>query len=82
MNHGRCKNCWWYKELQGENWRVTGAGLMKNAGHGLCYMHKDNDTPYTEKDGDSYCWDFTSRKKELRSGFETLEEWMERQNIK
>ena len=80
-NHGWCKNCWWYKEIQGERWCATKLGLANLSGYGLCYMHRENETPYSKKDSNSYCPDYVNRGKEEKRGHETLEEWIERTGI-
>ncbi len=80
-NHGYCKNCWWYKEIQGERWNLTKSGLTKLSGYGHCYMHRDNETPYTKKDSNSYCPDYINRLKEIKYGNKTLEEWIQGLNI-
>ena len=80
-NHGYCKNCWWFKVVQSEGYVIKTAGLVKSPGRGRCYMNKSNETPYSEKDGNSYCPNYINRKREIKYGFETLEEWIKRQGL-
>lgn len=53
MNHGHCKNCWW--------WKGYCPGL------GKCYMHKSDSGAYTITEENSYCPDYINRKKEKGS---------------
>ena len=84
MNHGRCKNCWWYKVTHGEGYKVIGARLVKHDGEGVCYMHTTSPcTDYEEKHivkGDSYCPDYCNRERTNRKDKMTLEEWLENLN--
>lgn len=50
MNHGYCKNCWWWKESY-LSW-------------GKCYMQDSNEGCYTITNENGYCPDYSSRKKE------------------
>lgn len=50
MNHGHCKNCWWWKEYY--------------PGFGKCYMHNSNEEKYIITREDGYCPDYINRKKE------------------
>ena len=50
MNHGHCKNCWWWKECY--------------PGFGKCYMQKSDAEQYTITRENDYCPDYSSRKKE------------------
>ena len=49
MNHGHCKNCWWWKE--------------HCPGLGKCYMHKSDAGAYTITEENAYCPDYINRKK-------------------
>lgn len=64
MNHGYCKNCWW--------WDNKVAEVFK---YGKCYMHKGENEPYTPAAEDGYCPDYTNRKKEEKK-CGTLEDWI------
>ena len=50
MNHGYCKNCWWWKEYY--------------PSFGKCYMHNSNEGRYTITRENGYCPDYVNRKKE------------------
>ena len=50
MNHGHCKNCWWWKKYY--------------HGFGKCYMHKSNEGNYTITNENGYCPDYFNRKKD------------------
>jgi hypothetical protein len=81
MNHGRCINCWWYKETNGRNWIVTPKGLVEHLGNGKCYMHNGgNDThvDYSFVEGECYCPDYYNRKQGDREQKMTLNEWIEK----
>ena len=81
MNHGRCKNCWWYKMLHGDGYQVIGYRLYRNSGSGICYMHTVNPARDTEEPyhigGDSWCPDYTNRERTNKSDKMTLDEWLE-----
>ena len=47
-NHGKCKNCWWWKPLDKDN-------------DGICYMLSAGCTYWTNEN--SYCPDYLNRKK-------------------
>lgn len=72
MNHGYCKNCWWWK-------RHLSLTIVQDKG--ICYMQSKNiDIPgaefFKETNENSYCPDYTNRKKqEKKNG--TLEKWIE-----
>ena len=60
MNHGKCMNCWWFKE-----------NPMNDTGN--CYMQNDSQGHnYKEVSRYGYCPDYTNRKGEKK----TLEEWL------
>lgn len=50
MNHGYCKNCWWWKEYY-PSW-------------GKCYMHNFDEECYTITNENSYCLDYFCHKKD------------------
>lgn len=50
MNHGYCKNCWWWKEYCPDL--------------GKCYMHKSDTGQYTITEENAYCPDYFNRKKD------------------
>ena len=50
MNHGYCKNCWWWEK--------------GSLGFGRCYMHKSNEENYTITNENGYCPDYFNRKKD------------------
>ena len=50
MNHGYCKNCWWWKET--------------SLGFGRCYMHNSDEERYIMTEKNSYCPDYINHKKE------------------
>jgi hypothetical protein len=80
MNHGRCKNCWWYKVTNVEGYKVIGKRLVKQEGEGICYMHtiypcKD----YEEKhivSSHSWCPDYCNRERINKQDKMTLDEWL------
>ena len=80
MNHGRCKNCWWYKVTHGEGYKVIGGRLVKHDGEGVCYMHTTfPTTDYEEKhfvQGGSWCPDYCNRERTNKKDKMTLEEWL------
>lgn len=84
MNHGRCKNCWWYKVTHGEGYKVVCGHLVKHEDEGVCYMHTTFPcTVYEEKHivgGDSWCPDYCNRERTNKKDKMTLEEWLK--NIK
>ena len=70
MNHGYCKNCWW--------WEVIPTLCIEM--NGKCHMHNGDTEPYTITKENSYCPDYTNRKKEeKKSG--TLEDWIKEQQV-
>ena len=50
MNHGYCKNCWWWKEYY--------------SSFGKCYMHNSDEGKYTITNENGYCPDYFNRKKD------------------
>ena len=80
MNHGRCKNCWWYKMLHGDTYQVIGYRLIKTDGSGICYMHTVNPGTDIEEPsyigGESWCPDYINRERYNRDGKQTLVEWL------
>ena len=89
MNHGYCKNCWWWKyahsfyNTPSPNPITNLVYLSKETevgGVGKCYMQNSDAGPYTITTGNSYCLDYINRKKEeKKSG--TLEEWIRSKNL-
>ena len=83
-NHGYCKNCWWYQMILGDAYKFVdhpmfGHILVKDVyEHGNCYMQNDKEGhPYKEVKSIDYCPDYINRKKEIKHGGKTLEEWIE-----
>jgi len=67
MNHGYCKNCWWW-----DYWKSLG---IKQTRFGKCYIHNGNHEPYVTTSEEGYCPDYVNRKKEeKKSG--TLKDWI------
>lgn len=62
MNHGYCKNCWWWEpikfDLKEARWTL-----------GICWCWKN------QIRHDSYCPDYCNRKREDKKNG-TLEEWI------
>ena len=50
MNHGHCKNCWWWKEYY--------------SSIGKCYMDRSDTEQYTVTEENNYCPDYFNRKKD------------------
>lgn len=78
MNHGHCKNCWWWKwshPLFDTTNLLNLAKELEIGGVGKCYMQNGDDATYAITRGDSYCPDYVNRKKEeKRAG--TLDEFI------
>ena len=76
MNHGYCKNCWWWKRH---------LSITIPWAKGICYMQSKNiDIPgaeyFHETKEIDYCPDYINRKKEeKKSG--TLNDWIEASTI-
>ena len=51
--------------------------LKESLGRGCCYMHVDNETPFSNVDGDSYCPDYYNRKRGDKEQKMTLQQWIE-----
>lgn len=80
MNHGKCKNCWWYKMLHGDGYEIIANKVYKTDGNGICYMHtvnpgRDIEEPY-HIDGDSWCPDYSNRERTNKRDKLTLDEWL------
>lgn len=85
MNHGYCKNCWWWKcesaihpskisKEYREVWEsLTDKPFPKS--DGKCYMQNSNAGPYKVTKEDDYCQDYTNRKKEEKK-YGTLDEFI------
>ena len=65
MNHGYCKNCYWWKECY--------------PGFGKCYMHNSNEDRYIITKENSYCPDYHNRKKEKEHSLDDFIKNMEEQ---
>ena len=88
MNHGYCKNCWWWKVGEGLNFgntskefkelyeKITGRELP--TAFGFCYTQNSELGPCKVTREDSYCPDYTNRKKEEKKNG-TLEDWIKKQ---
>lgn len=77
MNHGRCKNCWWYLQTEPPKWTPTKWSLILKPCGGRCYMHVGSDgVPYTMMDGASYCPDYINRKRGDKEQGMTLSDWI------
>lgn len=73
MNYGKCRTCWWYKEIRGQRHSVVNGELHTEEGHGFCLMRSVPEEGYFHKISEkNYCPDHYNRKKEKQ----TLEEWM------
>jgi len=80
MNHGHCKNCWWYKTLHQEGYKLQNGRLVKSQGDGICYMHTvwpgmDIEEPHIVN-CDSWCPDYCNRARTNKKDKLTLEEWL------
>lgn len=81
MNHGYCKNCWWYKSTVLQHYYFDGSGqLTKHPGGGRCYKHHAGNEDEYGNDykivaSDCYCPDYCNRKKEEKTSG-TLEDWI------
>ena len=72
MNHGCCKNCWWWKFY-------THIGF-KNKEFGKCYMQNSENGYFTYSSEDEYCPDYVNRKKEEKK-VGTLDEWLKERSL-
>jgi hypothetical protein len=82
MNHGYCKNCWWWQRLS-EVKKETPANHCLNTlrpilqpTYGRCWMQIGDGEFFKLTDEDNYCPDYANRKKEERKNG-TLERWLE-----
>lgn len=81
-NHGYCKRCWWCKMIENPGLALVNGKLVTNEGRGRCYNSNDSEGHYYhEVKGNDYCPNYTNRAREIKYGFETLEEWIERQGL-
>ncbi len=71
MNHGKCKNCWWYWFIRGTQYKLCQGKLTSFPGHGICFMHSTKYKPH-RMDEDSWCPDYINYKKEKMK----LEDWI------
>lgn len=82
MNHGRCKNCWWWKVTRGCRYELDKNGLTYIKAKGVCYCWSYNvgdkgSEILSDQEEDGYCPDYWNRKKgEKEMG--TLDAWIER----
>jgi hypothetical protein len=80
MNHGKCKNCWWYKMMHDERYRIIANRIFKDESDGICYMFTVNPKTNAEivyyVNGGSWCPDYTNRKRTNKSNKMTLDEWL------
>ena len=83
-NHGRCKNCWWYKRTKNPGYKVEDGKLIPYIGKGICYMLSRNIGSngaecYHYTNDECYCPDYWNRKKmEKTDG--TLDDWIKKQH--
>ena len=63
MNHGYCKNCWWWKKCS----------LIL----GKCYMHNSDEGRYTITKENNYCPDYYNRKKDKKHSLDDFIKNME-----
>ena len=81
MNHGYCKNCWWWKRFSGDE-KDTPANpdlgvlyLVLQPSYGRCWMQIGDGELVRMTHEKNYCLDYVNRKKEeKKSG--TLEDWV------
>ena len=71
MNHGYCKNCWWWKQH---------LSITTPCTKGICYMQSKNvgidDAELLHETRESdYCPDYINRKKEEKTNG-TLNDWI------
>ena len=88
MNHGYCKNCWWWEckaAIHPSNiskefktvWELLNDKPFPVCS-GRCWMHVGDGEMVTMTKETDYCPDYTNRKKEeKKSG--TLEDWIKKQ---
>ena len=83
MNHGYCKNCWWwdkcYKPSDKDQASAIIERFFKNPEpplYGRCWMKIGDGELVTMTPETSYCRDYINRKKEERKNG-TLERWLE-----
>lgn len=77
MNHGYCKNCWWYWPLTQGGYKIENFNVIQISGNGLCYMHNGSYDSYQEVKENSYCPDYCNRKKYNIINKQTLNEWLD-----
>lgn len=82
MNHGYCKNCWWWHQVKSHSWTIENASLVEHKAHGICLMHSNTICDfYDHANEDGYCPDYTNRKRTNREQKLTLEQWMASMDI-
>ena len=76
MNHGYCKNCWWFKFITNQEFAFGNDGrLQRVLRRGQCWMHDSDKGHYKETDENSYCPDYTNRKKKV-AGMKSVDEFI------
>ena len=76
MNHGYCKNCWWYFSIKVGGYKLEKGKIIPYIGNGYCYMHNGDKEPFKETKETDYCPDYGNRKKYNIINKQTLEEWI------
>ena len=76
MNHGYCKNCWWWLADQKPCYGVVNGRICRiSPEKGKCYMQNSDEGSFKITGGNAYCPDYVNRKKEEKKNG-TLEEWI------
>lgn len=75
MNHGKCINCFWYKEISGIKYIITQRGIVDSPGKGICGMLSTTTCEHITE-SNCYCPDYWNWKKEGRRY------WQENKNKK
>lgn len=68
MRFGHCKNCWWWDKIP------STCDVDDEHSVGMCWMQGTSYSPY-QTEADSYCPDYTNRRKTNKEFGQTLEEW-------
>ena len=77
MNHGYCKNCFWFLPGTEEDAIDIETGESSRVSNpGYCYMHNGDLGPYKCVRERCYCPDYTNRKKGEREFKTNLQEWI------
>lgn len=80
MNHGYCKNCWWWYLIKGQSYEISQGKLVEHEAHGICLMHSSISFFY-HIGGSSYCPDYCNRNRVNKRDKQTLEQWIQKMNI-